>query len=830
MYCIIVPYSSMNMQSYTRELSEGIQPLIFAVDGTDRSVDGAVNSSSFDSLFQYMTLAQNNKSSITEEPLVLSSSTPMALEPKGNQSSFFSRARVVTVSKSHAFPPSSDPVGNFNRTSKISSVLGLRATQTSLSRGPPSPSKVQYSTASVSDNAIISYLRRNPIEGILSEGWIEKHIHALPSVVLVVVHLDFLSWNNKLSTTTNTTGISSSSTSKPYHAGAAAAAATTTQPAYYHQAKCEKHLSDLCDHIRSSLAEKRACSIHLVCIIPTQSVGTKIGNLYTPPTSSFMQQTSTSAAFATLENEKIQSIRNVCKLSPGSVSILHYSTSSNSVDHDINMTKLSPFPTAELLKLEIALQETSSSYYRHQIKRLKDKLHYLHLQTHPELLTAASRYCFKIAVFLEVEERTHGASTGGGRNVPTNTHSMSTSGGGGYSNFMTSPLLFPKVIGRGKDTSSSSIGGESLKYLYDAYDFVATYYHYLMNGTASVMESNVPLLDEEEEEEDNYKQRELTTSTLDSKNGDSNLVVDTQPALVTVEDSIEVSQEILDNDEMEAVLSSPTIDNTDQDVEMGEPISHPSSNLTQTVVSTNQSIHAEDMCHQCRAFAHWVNYNILFKLSSLLSTLDTTLKKPLIDNPLLDTDVKGFLNHRRVEILESLAKQVRRHCGIFLPIHHRHAQYGLAQKTVDMVDDSIDPLWNYLLYVYQQRLVLAQLTERYVHPLYVQARKEKLFTMVTGEVWDILNASSLYASVGEIVLRLDNVIRKDLSLVKKTKIITHDDNRRKFVGSLSLFALKTRFQQERQRNYLGTCNFKMRECTVPNVAVLYFQFVARLQQ
>ena len=106
-------------------------------------------------------------------------------------------------------------------------------------------------------------------------------------------------------------------------------------------AKAEKHLSDLCDHIRSSLAEKRACSIHLVCIVPISMNNSAFQSGMTSTTHATM---TSSAAFVTLENEKIHSLRNVCKLSPGAVSILHY-------QHEY-MGSPASFQLSELLKLE----------------------------------------------------------------------------------------------------------------------------------------------------------------------------------------------------------------------------------------------------------------------------------------------------------------------------------------------------------------------------------------------------------------------------------------------------------------------------------------------
>merc|ERR1712037_841041 len=77
-------------------------------------------------------------------------------------------------------------------------------------------------------------LRKNPIQGMLPSGWMEKHAHALPSVLLLVTRVD-------------------------------------SQIDVYEQAKLERHLSRTCELLRSSLASKRNCRLHLVCLVNKSS-------------------------------------------------------------------------------------------------------------------------------------------------------------------------------------------------------------------------------------------------------------------------------------------------------------------------------------------------------------------------------------------------------------------------------------------------------------------------------------------------------------------------------------------------------------------------------
>lgn len=75
---------------------------------------------------------------------------------------FFQRARIVSISTKHGFPPSKDPDGTKNV------VFDLKQARASFQKTR------EIFTA-------------RPIQGILPAGWLEKHVHALPSVVLVVV-------------------------------------------------------------------------------------------------------------------------------------------------------------------------------------------------------------------------------------------------------------------------------------------------------------------------------------------------------------------------------------------------------------------------------------------------------------------------------------------------------------------------------------------------------------------------------------------------------------------------------------------------------------------
>lgn len=78
---------------------------------------------------------------------------------------FFQRARIVSISSRHGFPPSKDSSGDDNRIREFFLGKTMRT------------------------RFILAATKRRPIDGILPSGWLEKHAAALPSVILVVVYV-----------------------------------------------------------------------------------------------------------------------------------------------------------------------------------------------------------------------------------------------------------------------------------------------------------------------------------------------------------------------------------------------------------------------------------------------------------------------------------------------------------------------------------------------------------------------------------------------------------------------------------------------------------------
>lgn len=136
--------------------------------------------------------------------------------------SFFQRARILSISTKHGFPPSKDPEGSQNRT------LVLAQTKSHMSQG------ATFANALRLKNIVENQLA----DGILPAGWLEKHVHALPSVLVVV------------------TTLCANGNGKPQEAQ-------------------DQHLLETMEHLKYNLASKRDCHIHIVCLVndsPSPSV------------------------------------------------------------------------------------------------------------------------------------------------------------------------------------------------------------------------------------------------------------------------------------------------------------------------------------------------------------------------------------------------------------------------------------------------------------------------------------------------------------------------------------------------------------------------------
>jgi len=365
------------MEDYPKELIDGVTPLVFAVDavfvGEENATNTTQKSTAFETFFNYIsskkqkvlqtgTGSQQN-SSAPLDPLsdILSSDPALAVAAAARKlpsftnsrrssnhnsksSDFFSHARVVPVSSRHAFPPSKDPHGNQNAIAKLNH--SLYAARKHKTMPAPSQNNPYSGNGNGNDNAtspLVAILAKNPIQGILPEGWFEKHTHALPSTLLIVTSLSLTA-------------------------------------SAYDQALLEQHLATTIENITATSAKKRESPIHVVCLIQ-------------------LSGTIATAKEVAVELERIGNIRAVCRLGSGAITPWHYFGEKDGRTGEVNTI----FVKDDFQKLQKAVEGESMLYYLTQVRRCKRKHASLHHGTFVELLPYAARYCIKIALFYEFQ-------------------------------------------------------------------------------------------------------------------------------------------------------------------------------------------------------------------------------------------------------------------------------------------------------------------------------------------------------------------------------------------------------------------------------------------
>ena len=301
---------------------------------------------------------------------------------------FFAQARIESVSARHGFPPSKDPHGGLHN---HDSNLALGLSRVLLHKnGRPNRSGGFDSHAHQQNVKRFLQHHANSLEGILPSGWLQKHVHALPSVILVVC---------------------------------------TVCSSQKDQAAQDQHLFATIENLAYGLVPKRQCTIEVVGLMQNdvtmiqgdgwcRAVSQHVASQPVPET---IIGKSSSDASLTSSSWKAPS-----SLPPIRVSLLRVSA-----DLEGNNTGL---PTSPALKrLHDDVRHASLLYYRCQARRTKDKLvqllmHHqesaskrkgppLHLQPHQQqhldnivangppspLLPLVIRYCFKIALFYEFQ-------------------------------------------------------------------------------------------------------------------------------------------------------------------------------------------------------------------------------------------------------------------------------------------------------------------------------------------------------------------------------------------------------------------------------------------
>ena len=239
---------------------------------------------------------------------------------------FFQRARIEAISAKCGFPPSKDPEGTENLSFRLNdAVKGKHKGQLS------------------------DIFNEHPLDGILPAGWLEKHVHALPSVILVVCGV------------------------------------TSSRP---EQEQQDRHLLETIEHLCYGLAAKRRCSIQVIGLLQ-DDVSPLQGDVWSRTISSTLHELQGSPA-------------------PHD-SLMHVALLRVSTDLQASDTGM---PTSPALKqLHSSIRDASLAYYLGQARRTKAKLGKLRELQHRkrasspplQLLPLLIRYCFKIAMFYEFQ-------------------------------------------------------------------------------------------------------------------------------------------------------------------------------------------------------------------------------------------------------------------------------------------------------------------------------------------------------------------------------------------------------------------------------------------
>ena len=221
--------------------------------------------------------------------------------------SFFERARIESYGTAHGFPPSKDPEGSKNLVHKMTIALKDRNL-----------------------NQLKELMQNHPLNGILPAGWLEKHVHALPSVILVVCT------------------VSSTAEEQQVH---------------------DKHLFKTIEHLAFSLAPKRNCQIHVVGLMEdnvTDDQGEGWGRAILTQVEDIDEST-----FAPRNNTHLtRNSRNNNSSNINDsfrVTLLRASVDLESID-----AGLPPGPA--LKRLHESAKEASLSYYLAEARRTKEKL------------------------------------------------------------------------------------------------------------------------------------------------------------------------------------------------------------------------------------------------------------------------------------------------------------------------------------------------------------------------------------------------------------------------------------------------------------------------
>jgi tetratricopeptide (TPR) repeat protein len=269
--------------------------------------------------------------------------SPSFAEALQQGQSFFQRARIVSTSTRHGFPPSKDPTGKSNR---VIAITGERGGSTTVEV------MQQQRHNRLQASRLISANRKRPIDGILPSGWLEKHAAALPSVILVVTQI-------------------------------------------HHQQQQNSQQDDLLleaiENLQYSLAPKRRVDVKVVALVQ-EGVSSIIADQWSQGIIDRLPSfvTNKDGAVTLVHERELQLDDRSAAAAVGAGA---------GVGSDKNITANAAVP-----RLHKTIQRSSLRYYKDRSREVKNKLLRLGpARRSPILLPLSIRYCFKAAVFYEFQ-------------------------------------------------------------------------------------------------------------------------------------------------------------------------------------------------------------------------------------------------------------------------------------------------------------------------------------------------------------------------------------------------------------------------------------------
>jgi hypothetical protein len=772
-----------------------------------------------------MSLHQQQRAVMEDGGLQQTTSTP-------TMPAFFDRVRIIPVSKRHAFPPSKDPNGvnntisppgmssttnahhyhqqqqnqnqryqyNYNAITHDTNASVSAATAASkyqqqpveqflLDKISPNPfslrrkqlhidrattaleptSKVappSSSTFSTHGDSMTIYPPTDTMKTTSSEGgshhskcnnnvgiipvdWLEKHCQWLPSVVLVVMALD-LNLPQSL------------------------------------RVERDVQLGETIDNIRSSLAPKRECRIHLVCLVTNH------------------EQLKTIQQKHLATSQQLTFVRSQCRLSPSNITMLYFpgdlvvgeqqsnpqllttipkklplfqsqssstttTTTANAAattaTTHINELSLTSLPLKQLYR---TARDLSLSYYLTAARRLKRKISSLHSYDNNStmnynLLPFMIRYQFKISIYYE----------------------------------------FQLKLDR------------SVKHLSEAYNAAELYYKYITNRqrqVLSVLQEQIYYYTQQQLRKQNILDQVLedeecgNSEVLYNNNGGGNHVYPASYA--------DLSTPVTPQRKLaKSKIQSPNT-NADDAVEVALIMGSPPPNVGAAATSNADSDHEDlllmkqqfkllpvsDMAFQCRGVADWINFKLM-KYTFKYSSSNTTQQQiaPGVDKS-STTDIKGVGGGAGIV---HATMQWRRHSQVFLSTKYYHTYDNIPK--ISNCPLLLQPKWWHSSYVEHQRLAIAELAERY--PLQLQNVDS---TSASRESLLISAGWRLYLAAAEATLQTC----KQVECENHSKNVTHQCDQidedtaqeqhysaSQYVGGIDPDMLENQFRKETRKQH-----------------------------